>query len=348
MKRYVYLILIAVLVSAVGVSGCVSRQKYEEVKRERDVLLEETTELEKEVVREQEDEEILETQLETMEKHMESQQEVLETELAKVEERRDQLRKRTQDLRSNLSSAREAIEELEGAEQELDRTESELSDIRERKNTLLEETEQFEEEIAQTESELEEVELQRDRLAEQRAALRKELDETQVELSNLRAMNVMNERLIAGLEKSLENREVAIEQLRDRLTLTFAGDLVFDEAEVEIKESGRNVLDQFLDSFDEMDRERYNIMIVGHTDNLPIAEEIQWKYADNWELSAERAISVAHYLMEEGDIRPSRLFPSGRSYYSPVASNNTRSGRAQNRRVEIILVPRGYMIQSMS
>ncbi len=80
-----------------------------------------------------------------------------------------------------------------------------------------------------------------------------------------------------------------------------------------------------------------NIDIEGHTDDKPIKTTA---YPDNWALSTARATSIAHVLIDDYKVSPVRLIASGRSYYHPVASNETAEGRAKNRRTEIILEPK--------
>jgi len=80
-----------------------------------------------------------------------------------------------------------------------------------------------------------------------------------------------------------------------------------------------------------------NIEIEGHTDSKPIHTTI---YPDNWALSTARATSIARVLIDEYAVTPVRLIAAGRSYYVPVATNETPEGRAQNRRTEIILEPK--------
>jgi len=80
-----------------------------------------------------------------------------------------------------------------------------------------------------------------------------------------------------------------------------------------------------------------NTDIEGHTDNVPIHSKL---YADNWALSTARATSIARVLIDEYGVSPAKLIASGRSYYHPIASNDTPEGRAQNRRTEIILEPK--------
>ena len=76
------------------------------------------------------------------------------------------------------------------------------------------------------------------------------------------------------------------------------------------------------------------ILIEGHTDGQPV---VGTKYYDNWDLSALRATSMAKALIERFEINPSRITASGLGPYRPIASNASESGRAQNRRVDVIM-----------
>jgi chemotaxis protein MotB len=80
-----------------------------------------------------------------------------------------------------------------------------------------------------------------------------------------------------------------------------------------------------------------NIIVEGHTDNVPIGPELRERYPTNWELSVARSAALVRYLTEKAGIEPQRFTASGYSFYKPVASNETEKGRHQNRRIEIIL-----------
>ncbi len=81
------------------------------------------------------------------------------------------------------------------------------------------------------------------------------------------------------------------------------------------------------------------IRVEGHTDNLIIHGTFAKKYPTNWDLSAARAVNVVRYLQEQG-IDPMTLSAIAFGEYEPVASNDTEEGRAQNRRIEIVLIPK--------
>jgi chemotaxis protein MotB len=79
-----------------------------------------------------------------------------------------------------------------------------------------------------------------------------------------------------------------------------------------------------------------NVMIEGHTDNVPIKTRL---FKDNWDLSTARATSILRILTKDDGFDQSRITASGRGEFHPVKTNETAEGRAGNRRTEIILSP---------
>jgi len=81
----------------------------------------------------------------------------------------------------------------------------------------------------------------------------------------------------------------------------------------------------------------YDLRIEGHTDNIPIHTA---EFSSNWELSTARATDIARLLIDQGLIPPERISAAGYAQYHPVASNDTADGRAENRRVDLVVLPR--------
>lgn len=77
------------------------------------------------------------------------------------------------------------------------------------------------------------------------------------------------------------------------------------------------------------------LRVEGHTDNVPIHTP---QFATNWELSTARATAIARLFLERGPLDPINLSAAGYAEFHPVASNATEQGRAQNRRVDVILL----------
>lgn len=125
--------------------------------------------------------------------------------------------------------------------------------------------------------------------------------------------------------------EITLEKDEDRLVIRFNSSLLFDGGEAKLKEDVK----KHLKTLSQMFPKDLHIQIEGHTDNVQVQNP---EFKDNWELSSMRAINVLEYLIDECNIDPSIMSAAGYSKYKPIASNDTKEGKAQNRRVEIILL----------
>ena len=154
----------------------------------------------------------------------------------------------------------------------------------------------------------------------------------------IRELHATKVKIESSLKEQIEAQEVKIEEIEGKLKVTFVDKILFDTGKVEIGKRGQGALLSLADSLRESKNQ--NIVVEGHTDDVPIGLALMDKYPTNWELSAARAIGVARFLQEKGWLEPERLSVAAYSYYRPVASNDTAEGRRQNRRIEIILVPK--------
>jgi len=85
------------------------------------------------------------------------------------------------------------------------------------------------------------------------------------------------------------------------------------------------------------DHKELDILVEGHTDNVPISTECM---TDNWDLSVKRATSIVRLMQTKFAVQPIRMTAGGRSEYLPKTTNATAEGRAINRRTEIIILPK--------
>ena len=127
------------------------------------------------------------------------------------------------------------------------------------------------------------------------------------------------------------NGDYDIEIHTQYVKLTINGALLFNSGSAELRESSYEFVDKLGDVL--KNYSDYKIEIIGHTDNVPMSPNK--KFADNWELSQGRSLTVLKYLIDVKDIPPQKLSSLGKGEYEPIASNDTAEGRAQNRRVEI-------------
>ncbi len=145
------------------------------------------------------------------------------------------------------------------------------------------------------------------------------------------------ETLMADMKEEIDQGQIKITQLADRLSVSMVDKILFPSGEAEITPEGLKVLDRVGNVL--KNAEGKIIRVEGHTDNVPIHPNLQKKFPTNWELSTARATNVVRFLQEKVGIKGTRLQVIGMSEYSPVASNETATGRSQNRRIEITLLP---------
>lgn len=134
---------------------------------------------------------------------------------------------------------------------------------------------------------------------------------------------VTEENLASKIKVSLDRRGLII-----RL-----GELnFFDSGSAVIKPSARSLLDRLAAILFQSDSK---IRVEGHTDNVPISTS---RYPSNWELSTARATSLVLYLIENHGFDPQKLSASGYGEFRPLAANDTDENRAQNRRVDLVVL----------
>jgi len=143
-------------------------------------------------------------------------------------------------------------------------------------------------------------------------------------------------RMQQAMKAELESKQVALKELEGKLTLTMVESILFDSGKAEVKKEGQEALQKVAGVLKTVQDQE--IVVAGHTDNVQIGPNLAKIYPTNWELSAARAISVVKILVADG-VDPKYLGAVGYSEYRPVADNDTPEGRAQNRRMEIILMP---------
>jgi chemotaxis protein MotB len=136
------------------------------------------------------------------------------------------------------------------------------------------------------------------------------------------------------LKEQIKSQQVKLEKLVGKLKVTFVDRILFNSGSTKINEEGKQLLSKLAES---LKHNNQNIIVEGHTDNVPIGPELRERYPTNWELSVARSAALVRYLTEKAGIEPQRFTASGYSFYKPVASNETEKGRHQNRRIEIIL-----------
>lgn len=146
-----------------------------------------------------------------------------------------------------------------------------------------------------------------------------------------------------ALAEPLQNGRVTLEDGR----IAIRGSVLFAVNSDQLQAQGRELLSSLVAPLTVFLVEREQmLMISGFTDDRPVRGN-NLSFTDNWELSAQRALTVTRVLIEEG-MPPSRVFAAAFGDQSPVASNESELGRAKNRRVEMAPVPKATSTNPVS
>ncbi|MEO7110443.1 MAG: flagellar motor protein MotB [Polyangiaceae bacterium] len=141
------------------------------------------------------------------------------------------------------------------------------------------------------------------------------------------------EELRAMMEQKSKKEELAGVQVlirRNEIVLRLADNVVFASGTDEIQPAARSVLAHMAD---DLKTRKVDIRVEGHTDDKPIRT---FRFRSNWDLSTSRATAVVADFANAG-IEPSRLSAAGYAEFHPIATNASPEGRAQNRRVDVVV-----------
>lgn len=140
--------------------------------------------------------------------------------------------------------------------------------------------------------------------------------------------------LNATLTQELGADNAKIETLQDQLKVTIANSVLFPEGGYQLSAAGKATLTKVAPTLANLPGQQ--IVVQGFTDNVPIGPELKARFPSNLELSTARADNVVEFLEKNG-VPNTAISAQGFGEERPVAGNDTPQGRAQNRRVEIII-----------
>ncbi len=147
-------------------------------------------------------------------------------------------------------------------------------------------------------------------------------------------------RLFKRLQKLVDTGAIKVVFRKGKMMVQLQSAVLFDSGKVELKEEGQAALSELAEVLKDEGRD---FLVAGHTDNVPIKTA---RFKSNWELSTQRAVVVLNFLVEQG-FPQKHLAAAGYGEVDPTASNETEDGRAENRRIEIILMPTPAQIRGM-
>ncbi|TRO65354.1 OmpA/MotB family protein [Christiangramia sabulilitoris] len=151
--------------------------------------------------------------------------------------------------------------------------------------------------------------------------------------------------LVTSLKGALGNmsdEDIEINVEKGVVYVSISDKLLFDSGRYNITPRAKEVLGKVATVV--KNKPNIEFMVEGHTDDKPIKTSM---FEDNWDLSVKRATSVVRVLQDDFGVEPARMTAAGRSYYIPVATNETAEGRAKNRRTRIVVLPKLDQFYSM-
>lgn len=139
--------------------------------------------------------------------------------------------------------------------------------------------------------------------------------------------------LTAKLQKMIDTGKLGVVTRGGRMIVQLPAEVLFESGSAELSESGKNTIREVA-AILRTDPGR-KLIVAGHTDNQPITDS---DFRNNWELSAERAVTVTEVLIASG-LQPGNLMAAGYGEFHPVTDNRTPKGRQRNRRIELVIQP---------
>jgi len=150
-------------------------------------------------------------------------------------------------------------------------------------------------------------------------------------------LKVACEALVSSLNEQIKKQEITLKEFQGGISLSLVDRILFNLGEATLTAQGEKILAKVGEGLKKIQGKM--IRVVGHADPVPIREDSLVRFPSNWELSAARASTVVRYFQEKNGLDPKGMEAVGRSFYKPVASNDSEKGRALNRRVEILIAP---------
>ncbi|WP_416448184.1 flagellar motor protein MotB [Leeuwenhoekiella sp. A2] len=140
---------------------------------------------------------------------------------------------------------------------------------------------------------------------------------------------------LKGAIGNLNDEDIEINVEKGVVYVSISDKLLFNSGRWDVTSRAKEVLGKVATVV--KNKPDIEFMVEGHTDNKSISTNV---IQDNWDLSVKRATSVVRILQDDFGVPPERMVAAGRSYYVPVASNDTAEGRARNRRTRIVVLPK--------
>ena len=131
------------------------------------------------------------------------------------------------------------------------------------------------------------------------------------------------------------DKDIEVNVEKGVVFISISDKLLFNSGSYVVSERAKEVLGKVAKVV--LDKPEIEFLVEGHTDNQSIQNEV---LIDNWDLSVKRATSVVRVLQNDFGVQPERMTAAGRSFYVPIADNDTAENRSKNRRTRIVVLPK--------
>jgi chemotaxis protein MotB len=140
---------------------------------------------------------------------------------------------------------------------------------------------------------------------------------------------------LKGVLGNMSDEDIEINVEKGVVYVSISDKLLFRSGSFTVTKRAKEVLGKVAKVVN--DKPELEFMVEGHTDNVPIKSD---GILDNWDLSVKRATAVVRILENDFGVAPARMTAAGRSFYIPIADNDTAANRAKNRRTRIVVLPK--------
>jgi chemotaxis protein MotB len=260
----------------------------------------------------------------------------------------DQLRASRDTLGDTVASLRDRLSRMEQYADTVARHEETIEAQREKITSLADKNETLNERVQELRSNLQSLREERNELRSRNRTLGDSLASLQTKMDSrtaqLRQLRSENRKVAEKLEEQLD--EGSVRRERDRVVVNLQEKILFGLGSAHLKDEARRTIQDVMDVLEQYEERR--VLVAGHTDDLPIKETLEDTYASNWELSAQRAINVVKYMVHGLGVDGDRLGAVAYGQTRPLVPNTSTENRAKNRRVEIVLLPSDFQLESVN
>jgi chemotaxis protein MotB len=256
----------------------------------------------------------------------------------------DELKKKYDDAQAEIGARDQRIGTLEGAvaqgEAQVQRLQTLIDEATRQNEMLVKRLEDKDRELTALEGDNAKASDELAKLIKDRSALKESTARLQQALLELNKRKAEADKRVAELKglmakfKGLiDAGKLRVKMVDGRMVLVLPTDILFDSGSAKLATEGKQAIAEVAAVLATMADKRFQVE--GHTDNVPIRTA---QYPSNWELSQARALVVVKAMTEAG-VKGAALSAAGYGEHHPTAPNDTEKGKAENRRIEIVVVP---------